>query len=79
MGQPVEYVDPYGAPELFVNGVAYREWAAGGLIRSGFFAWEQGLKVIRVKLLIEAPICAIEHQAMQRFVSHGRAGPRLVK
>lgn len=74
-----EHIDPYGAPEIFVNGVAYREWAAGGLIRSGFFAFENGFKVIRVKMLIEAPICAREHRAMQQFIHCGRPMPRLVK
>lgn len=56
-----EWIDPFGAPEIFVDGVAYREMAGTDLMRSVFGATEHGQKIIRLKLLLPASIALQAH------------------
>lgn len=64
-----DWIDPYGSPEIYVDGVAYRESVGTDIVRSVFYACEQGEKIIRVKLLIPVAICATEHQNLHNFIA----------
>ena len=63
--------DPFCAPEIYVDGVAYRERVGTDIIRSVFYANEQGERIIRVKLLIPISICAVEHERLHEFIARG--------
>lgn len=72
-------IDPYGAPEILVEGVAYREMIGTDLVRSAFYAKEQGEHIIRVKLVIPFFACAAEHYALRDFIAGtAMCGRRLV-
>lgn len=63
------FIDPFGAPEFFVGGVAYREIVYGDLMRSTFFASDHGEHIIKVKLIIPMVACNMEHVALQDFIA----------
>jgi hypothetical protein len=67
------FIDPFGAPEILVDGVAYREWVGSEFIRFGMFACEHGEHILRLKLVMAARTCAIESkltEAMAAGVRH---------
>ncbi len=68
MANHEEFSDPFGAPELYVDGVAYREMIGPDLMRTAFYAGEQGSRIIRIKLLIPASVCASAHQDLHNWL-----------
>lgn len=64
----MNFHDPFGAPEIFVEGVAYREIVGANLVRMGFFACENGDKIVRLKLLIPAHKLLAEQKLTREFV-----------
>jgi hypothetical protein len=71
------FIDPFGAPEILVEGVAYREMVGSDLLRSVFFANERGERIIRLKLLIPVMICTREHRELHSFVAKQSMGQKL--
>ena len=68
----MDYHDPFGAPEIYVDGVAYREWAGPELLRVALFAREHGEGLVRVKLLIPVPVALQTHQDLHNFIQMQR-------
>jgi hypothetical protein len=56
------FIDPFGAPEILVDGVAYREWVGSDMIRFGMFARDHGETILRLKLVIPAVVCSLEQR-----------------
>ena len=52
--ETLPFIDPFGAPEILVDGVVYREWVGSDLIRFGLFARDHGETILRLKLLMPA-------------------------
>lgn len=68
MGQVPGYTDVWGAPEIFCEGVAYREMVGTDIVRSVLYSTEQGERIIRVKLLLPFAISAIEERRWHEFI-----------
>lgn len=73
----VAYIDPFGAPEFIVDGVAYREMLGTEFVRSSFFARDRGELILRVKLVMPVSIGNAEHNALRAFVA-GRDHARMM-
>jgi hypothetical protein len=50
------FVDAYGAPEFFCNDLGYVHLASPGVVRFGLFAFEDGQKILKAKILLPAVI-----------------------
>jgi hypothetical protein len=68
MGETCRYSDPYGAPEIVVDGVAYREMFSPDVLRAAFFAKEQGELIIKVKILMPVVSLMLAHQSVHDFI-----------
>jgi hypothetical protein len=73
----VAYIDPFGAPEFFVDDIAFRQLVGTEYIRFGYFSVEGDDHILRVKIV--APVRAIlnSHISTRDLVAHARA-PRLL-
>lgn len=69
MGGQEHFVDPFGAPEFFVDGVAYREMVGSDLVRITYFSSDHGEHIVRVKLLVPCAIIASEDIKMRWFLA----------
>lgn len=74
MGEGIRLLDPFGAPEYFVNGVQHC-LVCPDLVRLSFYATEDHESFVKVKLLIPISICRVERLALQTFLE--RADRRL--
>jgi len=68
-------VNALRAPEIVVQGVAYREIIARGLLRISLFSCEQGREIIRVKLLMPVEVADFENRCTRAFLAKLAAGP----
>lgn len=64
------FIDPFGAPEFFVDGVAYREMVGSDLVRITYFSRDHGDQIVKVKLLVPCAIIASEDVKMRWFLAH---------
>lgn len=66
------FIDPFGAAEFVVDGVAYREMVGNEMMRAAFYATEQGENIIRVKLVMMVSALNLEHENANSFLTmHG--------
>lgn len=67
MGTQIRLIDPFGAPEHFVNGIK-REIVCPGLVRVSFYATEGNENIVKVKLLVSVAFYMNERLALQAFL-----------
>ena len=67
------YLDPFGATEYLVEGVAYREMIGPDLIRFGFFVTDGGERVLRVRLVIPVKQLVLENDTTRQFLAHPKS------
>lgn len=73
-------LDPFGAPEFFVNGVASREMIGADILRVVYFATEDGERIVKVKLLWPVAALLGHHVETATFLHAGPSCPvRLVQ
>lgn len=61
------------APEIVVEGVAYREIVGATWVRTAFFSCERGRQIVRVKLVIPSAVVDLEIQRLRAFIACLRA------
>lgn len=69
------YIDPFGAPEFLVAGIAHREMVGTEIIKAVYFAMEDGQPVAKVKLLWQVPQLLQTQEMTCRFVRAGLIVP----
>lgn len=67
MGGQIRLIDPFGAPEYFVNGVQHC-LVCPELVRVSFYATEGNESIVKVKLLVPVTFCMTERLALQAFL-----------
>lgn len=68
MGMRDDCVDPFGAPEFWVDG-SEREIVCPGVIRFTVYAREDGEKIVKVKLLVSITNVMREQSLTDDFIS----------
>ncbi len=66
MGQ---FIDPFGAPEFMVEGVAFREFMGTEFIKLGWCAMENGQCLLRFKAIIPVQKIVYEHTMTKAFLN----------
>lgn len=61
-------IDPYGAPEFLVDGVAYRVMVGTEMIRFGYYSVDDGEQILRVKLVFPTALVLPEQIATREFL-----------
>lgn len=75
MGQREAYCDPFGAPEFLVDGVVYREMVGSEMVRFGFFNYENGGRILRVRIVLPVRQLVTEQQITSRFLGERTSDP----
>lgn len=65
-------MDPFGAPEFLVDGIAYRVMVGTEMIRFAYYSMDEGEQILRVKLVFPASLVLPEQQATREFLAPRR-------
>lgn len=72
------FIDPFGAPEIWTDKVAYREIACPGVVRLVFAAEEHGESIVKVKILMPVAVLLAEQTRTFAFLTGARAAALLM-
>ena len=61
-------IDPFGAPEHWVDVVAFRDTLAPGIVRLAFASHERGELIVRTKILMPVTALLVEQKRTQTFI-----------